>query len=79
MLVLSRVYSIEYSELRARLLDRIHGRRAFRRFKDAVHEYGLAEEWYQFRENALKEIAKRWLEAHHLPYTDDTHSRNKRG
>jgi len=72
-------HSIEYGELRARLLDTIHGRRAFRHFKDAVHEYGLVQDWYQFRENALKEIAKNWLDEHQILYTDDSGSRKKRG
>ena len=50
------------------LLNAIHGRGAFRRFKDAVHRLGRAEEWYRFREAALEEIAIEFLEAHGIAY-----------
>src|SRR5881628_1080796 len=40
----------------------LHGRGAFRRFKDAVHRLGIADDWYQFRDAALEEIAIEFLE-----------------
>jgi Uncharacterised protein family (UPF0158) len=46
----------------------IHGRGAFRRFKDAVHRLGIADEWYRFREAALEEIAIEFLEEHGIAY-----------
>ncbi len=46
----------------------IHGRGAFRRFKDAVHRLGIADEWYRFREDALEKIAIEFLEAHGIAY-----------
>jgi hypothetical protein len=46
----------------------IHGRGAFRRFKDAVQKLGIADEWYRFRDAALKEIAIEFLEAHGIAY-----------
>lgn len=46
----------------------LHGRGAFRRFKDAVRRLGIANEWYRFRDAALEEIAIEFLEAHGLPY-----------
>ena len=50
------------------LLGALHGRGAFRRFKDAVRGLGIADEWYQFRETALEEIAIEFLEAHGIAY-----------
>ena len=50
------------------LLGALHGRGAFRRFKDAVRGLGIADEWYQFRETALEEIAIEFLEAHDIAY-----------
>jgi hypothetical protein len=50
------------------LLGAIHGRGAFRRFKDAVRRLGRADEWYRFRDAALEEIAIQFLEAHGIPY-----------
>ena len=46
----------------------VHGRGAFRRFKDAVHRLGIADEWYRFREAALEEIAIEFLEAHGIAF-----------
>jgi hypothetical protein len=46
----------------------LHGRGAFRRFKDAVQRLGIADEWYRFREAALEEIAIEFLEVHGIAY-----------
>jgi hypothetical protein len=46
----------------------LHGRGAFRRFKDAVHRLGIIDEWYRFREAALEEIAIEFLEEHGIAY-----------
>jgi Uncharacterised protein family (UPF0158) len=46
----------------------VHGRGAFRRFKDAVHRLGIADEWYRFREVALEQIAIEFLETHGIAY-----------
>ena len=48
----------------------IGGRGAFRRFKDRVQAYGMAEEWYRYRDNALREIAMAWCEAHGIAFTE---------
>ena len=45
------------------LLDAIHGRGAFRAFKDAVHRLGLTEAWYAFRDDEYAEHARGWAEA----------------
>src|SRR2546429_8607501 len=60
--------SVDDDDLRDDLCDAIRGRGAFRRFKDRVHAYGMAEEWYRYRDNALREMA--WCEAHGLQYTE---------
>lgn len=46
----------------------LHGRGAFRRFKDVVHRLGLADEWYRFRDAALAEIAVDFLEANGIEF-----------
>jgi hypothetical protein len=72
-------YSVEDEKRRNLLLDKIRGRGAFGRFKDAIHQLGIAEAWYQFRDSALKDIAIDWLEAHSIAYTDDMADRKRRG
>jgi hypothetical protein len=64
-------YSVGDEKLRNKLLYQIRGAGAFRRFKDAIHEYGIADDWYRFRQAALEEIAVEWLEAEKIPYTRD--------
>jgi hypothetical protein len=49
----------------------VHGREAFRRFKDAVQRLGIADDWYRFREAALEEIAIEFLEAHRIAFHRD--------
>lgn len=46
------------------LLNAIHGRGAFRYFKDRVHEMGLADAWYKFRDGRYRQAALDWCEAH---------------
>ena len=64
-------YSVEDEELSDELLYQIRGSGAFRRFKDAVHRHGIADEWYRFRQATLEEIAIEWLEAHSIPCLQD--------
>lgn len=60
--------SLEDEELREELLSLLHGAGAFRRFKNAVHRYGMTDGWYRFRAQAIEAIARNWLEAHELPF-----------
>jgi hypothetical protein len=55
--------------IRQELLDAIHGAGAFRMFRGLIRRLGIEQSWYQFREKALTEIARDWLEEHKLPYT----------
>jgi hypothetical protein len=51
------------------LCELIQGRGAFRRFKDVIHELGIQDEWYTYKEAALVDIAKQWCEEHGIKYT----------
>jgi hypothetical protein len=62
---------VEEQAFRDALLRALRGPGAFRRFKDAVHERGLAPAWYAFRERALEQIAADWLEANRIAYRRD--------
>ncbi len=58
-----------------RLFNAIHGPGAFRYFKDTVHQLGLADKWYAFRDEHYRTVAKEWCEANgiELQPEDDTH------
>jgi hypothetical protein len=58
--------SVEDAAASEALLDAIHGRGAFRYFKDQVRERGLIENWHAFRAGRYRQIASDWCEAHGL-------------
>jgi hypothetical protein len=62
--------SVDDEDIRDDLCHAIRGRGAFRYFKDRIQAYGIAEDWYQYRDAALREIAVAWCEEHGLPYTE---------
>ncbi len=63
-------YSLEDERLSDELCSLIRGSGAFRRFKDAIHRHGIADDWYRYRDEALREIAIDWLQAHGIDYTE---------
>jgi len=70
-------YTVGDDELSHRLLNSIRGRGAFRYFKDTINEYGIADDWYEYREQAFKEIAIEWLERYNIAYTDENDPENR--
>jgi hypothetical protein len=54
------------SVVRAELGDALRGRGAFRRFRDAVRRFGLAEQWYRHRDRGYEDVARAWCEVHGL-------------
>lgn len=63
--------SLEDEALREELLDAIHGRGAFRSFKNSIRRSGIEQAWYRFRDRALAQIAIHWFQLHGIPYVDD--------
>ena len=63
--------SIEDSETSDILCDLICGSGAFRRFKNAIHEYDLADDWYHYRDSALKEIAIEWCRENGIDFDEE--------
>jgi uncharacterized protein UPF0158 len=50
------------------LLSAIHGSGAFGRFRHAIQQLDIRDDWYGFRQAAFEEIARTWLEAHNIRY-----------
>jgi hypothetical protein len=63
--------SIEDEDISDSLYRAIKGRGAFRRFKDAIYRYGVADDWYKYRDNAMKSIAIDWCEEKGIEYIED--------
>jgi hypothetical protein len=57
--------------LRDELLHAIRGSGAFRRFKAAIYRKEIQDDWYRFRNEALKRIATDFLESEGIPWLDD--------
>ena len=62
--------SVDDDDIRDALCVVIRDRGAFRRFKDRVQAYGIAEAWYRYRDKALREIAVAWCEEHGILDTE---------
>jgi len=62
--------SLEKKEIGDILYDLISGSGAFRRFKDATYKYGVEDEWYKYRDNAIKEIAIEWCRQNKIEFED---------
>jgi len=58
----------ENSRVRNELLDAIHGSGAFRLFKSSIRRLGIEDTWYRFRDEAIRNIAREWLEENNLQY-----------
>ena len=50
------------------VLAALHGRGAFRYFKDTIHRLGLAPAWYAHRDSAYLEVARTWCEANGIEH-----------
>ncbi|MBU0518064.1 UPF0158 family protein [bacterium] len=51
-----------------KLLRAIHGSGAFRMFKATIYDMDIQEDWFQFRDETLKQIARNWCEEQEIKY-----------
>jgi hypothetical protein len=56
-------------DVQVELLRAISGRGAFRRFKDLIDRYGIAQQWYDLKYRELEAYTARWLEAEGISFT----------
>jgi len=71
--------SVEDERVSNRLWRSIQGKGAFRYFRDTVHDCGIVDDWYAFREEAFRAIAIEWLESNGVAYSDEKQGRNSNG
>jgi hypothetical protein len=60
--------SITDTIAREKLLESIHGKGAFQRFRKALDELAKSDEWFAFRKSNLEQIARDWLESKKIRY-----------
>ena len=63
--------SLSDEELQDQLLHAIRGSGAFRRFQNAIYRKEIQDDWYRFRDQALKRIAIDFLESEGIAWQDD--------
>lgn len=63
--------SLDDAEAAEQLSRAIQGRGAFRYFKDTLYRLGIQDQWYRYRDEAIKRFVVRWAESNDVPYEDD--------
>src|SRR3954466_15466053 len=58
--------SVASDRVRDDLLNAIHRAGAFRHFKDILRRHQIESAWFEFRAQALRQIALDWCEEHHI-------------
>lgn len=64
------INQIEDEKIQDQLDNAIHGRGAFRMFKDTLLRLKIEQSWYEFRDNAYKKIAINWCEENDIPFIE---------
>jgi len=62
--------SLNDSEMCETFYNLIKGSGAFGRFKNAIQEYDIADDWYRYRNDALKEIAIEWCQENGIEFDE---------
>ncbi|KAB8125834.1 hypothetical protein F9U64_21510 [Gracilibacillus oryzae] len=63
-------FTIENPAFQNKLLHTIRGKGAFRRFKDKINELDIEQDWYAYRDECYKQIAREFCEKNNLEYED---------
>lgn len=67
----SFVKSLPPGAARDELIRAIRGRGAFRRFKNGINFHRIEQQWYDYRDQAYREIAIRWCNDEGIEYTEE--------
>lgn len=62
--------SVDDKDISESLMNAIHGKGAFRYFKNSIRRYGMEDQWYKFRDAAIKRIAIEWCETNNIEYIE---------
>lgn len=63
--------TVEDQAVRSALRAGMTKQDAFENFKSAAQQYGLAENWEQFRENAYRDLAIEWCASNDIPFVEE--------
>lgn len=68
--------SIEDEKQNNVLCDAISGSRPFRRFKEKIYQFDLADDWYDYQDKIYKEIAIEWCRENNIEYEENKGDKN---
>jgi hypothetical protein len=60
--------AVESERISTELVNALHGKGAFRYFKDTLRRHRIEKEWYAFHDEALREIAIEWCEENQIAW-----------
>ena len=63
--------TVRNAEAADQLSQTMRAKGAFRYFKDTADRLGLLNQWFQYRNDAMKEFVVDWAEDNNVPYEDD--------
>jgi hypothetical protein len=63
--------SIDDEKIRNILYRSIKGSGAFRRFKNKIHKHDIADEWYEYKGETLKQKAIDWCKENSVEYVEE--------
>jgi hypothetical protein len=69
--IMRRFSSSQPEPARGHLLDAIRGTGAFRLFRKALELLELRDEWFRFRDDAVRQFAMDWLTENGIAFTAD--------
>ncbi|WLD92575.1 UPF0158 family protein [Alkalihalobacillus sp. AL-G] len=61
-------FTIQKKETRERLFKAIKCKGAFRRFKDTIQVLGIEDDWFTYRDDRYKQIAKEWCQENNINF-----------
>ena len=64
-------YSLDNGRKADQLLNALNGRGAFRKFKDTIIRLNVEKKWYNYRDEALRNVAMDWCKENGIEEIDD--------
>lgn len=65
------IETIRDTRIATQLSISLRGEGAFGRFKDTLHNFGIQDQWYEYRTQAMKQFMIEWAEENDIGYQDD--------
>ena len=59
---------LQSDENQDKLLDKLHSKGAFRKFKNAVIDMDIEQDWFGYKDNRYINIAREWCETNRIEY-----------